>query len=166
MSFDYLKAVDVTGVGVRAVAIGVSLLMQEPWSQLAQLFTTPLGNRFINVVCAPPGLMLGVPTTAAQAGPNMDMPVTEKRAATTEDIVYKPKTALSGLYTVGLSNIAIVPSAQNLESDEIDALRKYDAVVCPDESDARYLLTQSVKAQHTPPDPAQLNLLFAAHHLP
>lgn len=166
LGFDYLEALDHTDFGVRACPIGPAYLMAGDWPRLLHLFTgPPLGGRdtegnlveFVNVVCAPPGLSLGFAMTARQvAGPR-------DAAAAPDDVVYQPKTALAGLYTIGVKNIAItMPRPALPDEAECAALALYDFVLCPTSEDAEMLGTLGVPALHVPPDPQLLDKILRA----
>lgn len=66
-------------------------------------------------------------------------------------------------YTVGVSNIAIVPSSKTPSDKELAALRLYDEVICPVDQGARTLRTLGVKAVHMAAEPDQLGRLLSAY---
>ena len=60
MGYSYLEALDRTLLGVRACPIGPCYLQAEPWVSMAHLFLIGQVDKvFVNVVCAPPNLLMG-----------------------------------------------------------------------------------------------------------
>jgi hypothetical protein len=124
-------------------------MLENGWKDYFHLFsgnTVPFSGELgglINIVCAPPNLLLG--SVFKVEGSE----------------VYKPQTALSGCWTAGTRNIAITeikPKAP--EPNEVEALKKYDLVLCPTEEDTRVLQELGVRAIHVPPD-EKLRELFS-----
>lgn len=151
LGFDYLEAIDGSGVGVRACPIGAAFLMDKPWIDLLHLFSgeAPKDN-YVNVVCAPIGCLLGSATSGVDfAGPKGS-----------PDVVYRPQTALAGLYTVGVPNVAI--TLPHEDDADLQALQQYDFVLCPSDNYVEAFHDIGVTAHHVPPDPGQLGKLFAA----
>ncbi len=137
----YLRALDATGLGVRVLSLlgGMVDLKQlnahavAPWAHVG-LFTAPVAERYVNIVAAPPGLMLGDAMRAVDmrvpfgktSHPNPH-PIADKN-----EVVYTPQTALAGRYTVGVPNVAITcaPTADaELAPHERAALAQYSAVI-------------------------------------
>ena len=166
LGFDYLEAIERTNLGVRACPIGPAFLMAGPWPRLSHLFMgEPLGlrDRFVNVVCAPPGLSLGFAMTARDVAPPPDLPGVMKPVEREEAIVYQPKTALSGLYTVGVKNVAItMPKPAPPDDPERQALLQYDFVLCPSAADAAAMGALKIPGLYVPPDAAILEKILVA----
>lgn len=120
LAFQYLQILMETGLGVRIMPIGVALFDRAPWDEVPEVFTNALDTEYINVVCAPPGLTLGANISAAQFGNDK----------ASEDPAYKPTTAIAGLYTIGVPNIAILDGKGDFEPEELEALKKYSKVMC------------------------------------
>ena len=146
---------------VRAIPIGSADFACEPrWWAISHLFTAELRRPFVNVVCAPPGLILGarmevgrgggLPTALAEniaacerLGQRLGLPDPLEsamlRPPPREAVVYEPATALAGLRTAGCLNIAILPNGPRCFSDELEPadveavqreLADYDAAFC------------------------------------
>lgn len=164
LGFDYLEALHLTGLGVKACPIGPAFLMSGPWPALMNLFVGPgqVAKAFVNVVCAPPDLLMGQALREVDVKPPSGAgPLTGEKAR--EEVVYKPQTAISGLFTVGVPNIAITAARPRPPSEhEITALLKYDAVITPSETDAMVLKGLGVVAIHMPPEKDQLARLIAS----
>lgn len=152
LAFPYLKALDETRLGVRVMPVGMVAMWLEPWNQLPHVFMSALKMRFINVVCVPPGVSLGMPISVAQFG---------NGSGTQEGAVYKPDMAISGLYTVGIPNVAVLAGTGALEHKEVESLKIYDAVVCPTTEGSAALEAQGIKAVTIPPEPGKLSRLFS-----
>jgi hypothetical protein len=151
LPFAYLEALHGTGRALRAQSIGMAAFDAERrWYRLAHLFATPMWSPFVNVVCARPGLMLGTAMPVSALAPTRDSdtqaalgaleralggPITER-----ERLIYQPKTALVGLYTVGVKNVAITSAAPDPSALELEALARYDAVVTVGTGDRDRLL--------------------------
>jgi hypothetical protein len=159
ITFPYLKAIEDTGLGVRIMPIGMARFDAPPWNQVPHLFTAALKERYINVVCVEPGVTLGAAVSTAQFG--------NPKAGDEE--AYAPPTAISGLFTVGIPNIAILSGATLPEGKELEALGRYTAVVCPttkESLDLDLALYQTLGPGATPtiiipPDPDRLSSLFS-----
>jgi hypothetical protein len=154
LGFDYLEAIDISGVGVRACPIGPAFIVDPPWAELMHLFSggNPEG-KYVNVVCAPLGYSLGARTTGIDwAGPKGD-----------PSVVYQPRTALAGLYTVGVPNVAITLPIDSWggADDELQVLQQYDFVFCPTDEHVEAFKGVGISAHHVPPDAGQLAKLFA-----
>lgn len=154
IAFDYLKSIEATGLGVRVWSLGATNFGVKPWTEVSHLFLTPLGGRYINVVCAPPGLQLGSEASAATLSG-------DPRAS--HETVYKPDTALVACYTVGVTNVAILTLAagRKLSEKEIETLKLYNAVVCPDAETAAELAGHQITSMQIPPNQDQLLRLFS-----
>ena len=152
IAFSYLKAIEGTGLGVRIMPIGVMHFGIPPWNAVPHLFLTALKTRYINVVCAEPGLRLGAAISAAQ----FSVPGNGDEAA------YEPPTALSGLFTVGIPNVAILSGKTLPEGKELESLKHYTAVVCPGDEGAGALAKAGVRSVvRIPPESDQLSRLFS-----
>jgi hypothetical protein len=169
LGYDYLEAFDKTELGVRACPIGPAFLMSEPWIKLNHLFHIgQIAKSYVNVVCAPPNLLMGtrLRVTDVKAPSRLPSPGEETKpfalsapipGAASEDVVYEPQTALGGLFTVGVPNIAItMPRPKPPDEDEVRALCQYDAVLAPTADDASTLRHLGIIAFHVPADPGQL----------
>ena len=156
VAHQYAEALREAGLSVRLIAIGGSYLMEPskldgpegrahadgfaPWRRLAPLFGTPIGadDTVVNVVCAPAGMLLGPQKTLDDG-----------------QVVYEPKTALSGLHTPGMKNVAItgcVPGGPEFDHDEAGALKRYELVACPSCDDMHDLRAFGVNTAFWPPD--------------
>lgn len=179
LGYDYLDALDRTGLGVAAQPIGPAFFMVEPWIKLNHLFAaSTIAPRYVNVVCAPPNLLMGkrLQVTDVKAPGRLPAPGEETRpfalSATPravrqtpgqveEDAVYEPQTALGGLFTVGVPNIAItMPRPKPPDEAEVRALNQYDAVIAPSSEDAAALRHLGIDAFHLPPDPKPLKRIL------
>lgn len=159
VAFAYLEALSNVGRAIRAQPIGMASF-EPPWRQATRLFLTPMSAPFVNIVCARPGLDLGqrfALKVLKRLGNKQDLP----------DVVYQPNTALVGYYTVGCVNIAITGVRPPPSPEEVSALAKYDAVICPTEEDTvelRRLLSQQhqrhARVVHVDPHPDLLGALL------
>jgi hypothetical protein len=130
LGLDVLLALRRAGLAVRALSIGPAFLAWPPWSDHLDVFAAELAPRYVNVVCAPPGLYLGVPMRASEDHGR-------KSEIKASDRIYRPPTALTGLHTVGVPNVAVtMPRPRPPDQHELVALRLYDAVLCPDPAGA------------------------------
>ncbi len=164
----YLEALAATGRAVRAQPIGVANFdIDGRWRLLRHLFITPMTTPFVNVVCAPAGLSLGQRFTL-----KIDRRL--GHVQTRPDVVYEPETALVGYYTLGCFNVAITSPFPAPSPHELQALAKYDLVICPRPADALELanlmlvqipvgVPRHARVLHVDPRPdllgAQLDLL-------
>lgn len=169
LGFDYLVALEQTGLGVVACPIGPAFFMAEPWIKRNHLFRGgAIAKNYVNVICAPPNLLMGTQLRAVDVkapgrlpGPGEETGVLELSAPRASDpaaeVVYEPQTALGGLFTVGVPNIAITMSRPRApEEHEVRALGQYDAVIAPTAEDAAALRHLGIVAFHVPPEPGQL----------
>lgn len=174
LGYAYLEAFDQTGLGVKACPIGMAYLAADPWPKYAPLiFVGQTAPQFVNVVCSPPNLLMGTRLRAVDVKPPSRLPAAGEETAPFElsaaptlapfqgtsppEVVYEPQTALSGLYTVGVPNIAItLPKPKPPEDHEVRALAQYDAILCPTDADAAALRHLGLVAFHVPPEPGQL----------
>jgi len=170
LSYSYLRAFDATGTSVRAIAIfGVDLAADgnARWEAESRLFVTPIQSSYINVVCAPAGMLWGM-TNAADLSHASDLPVelalgpsAPRAPRATPDAAYnQQKTAFSGLFTVGCRNVAILTSKAEPDAKESRALSLYDLVVCPTPADALLLVNLGVKATYLPPHAAYMTKMI------
>lgn len=113
------------GLGVHILPIGQTDPTQGPWEPYNHLFRTLLKPVFINVVCFPSGFLLPSVTRAQE-------------------------TAISGLFTVGVPNIAICESDFYLKK-EIAMLSLYQHVICPTPEKTEILSSQGIAAETIPP---------------
>ena len=170
----YLVALAATGIRIRALPIGPAAMSSEKrWSEVVELFTTPMSIPFVNIVCAPMGMPLGAPTSMRAFGGTQDL--VKQEGATTDvmvfpaelravlgdskdapDIMYEPTTALAGLHTEGCRNIAIVAGGKPMRQD-IAALARYDAVIASADDAAKIPVIQT---RQLGPDAAPLLALL------
>jgi hypothetical protein len=130
----------------------------EPWNRVSPLFLTTLKTRFINVVCVEPGTKLGERFQATRIvmtpqGPMNDTP--------DDAAVYEPPMAISGLYTVGIPNIAILSGKTMPDDKELETLKRYDTVICADIQASLALDKLGVKSAVISPEPDQLSRVFS-----
>ncbi len=172
LGYAYLEALDQTGLGVRACPIGPAYLGADPWTKVTHLlFVGQVARQYINIVCAPPNLLMGTRLRATDVKPPNRLPAAGEETAPFEfsasptlatvspaaETVYEPQTALGGLYTVGVPNIAItLPRPKPPEDHEVRALAQYDAILCPTDADAASLRHLGLVAFNVPPEPGQL----------
>jgi hypothetical protein len=169
--YAYLEALMQTGLGVRILPIGFIMFdMPEDqpgwarWKAMQKLFTDPIANRYVNIVCAPPGLMMGQPLQASQRSglmvtPRGDLPT--KAPGDDSFTAYTPGTALIQLYTLGVPNVAITgmwPEPPGKEETRV--LRRYDAVITDSATESAQLSLRGIDAIHLPPEPDQLSRLL------
>jgi hypothetical protein len=125
LGFEVMVALRQAGLDLRVLSIGPAFLAYPPWRDHYELFQTELAERYVNIVCAPPGLFLGNPMRASEQH--------DRSKIQTTDRIYQPPTALSGLFTVGVPNIAItLPRPRPPDLQELAVLKTYDVVLCPD----------------------------------
>ena len=60
-----------------------------------------------------------------------------------------------------MSAAVVPPQAVSLEEDELEALRRYDLVLCPSEAGAKVLSGLGVTSVWAPPEPEPLARLLA-----
>lgn len=174
-SREYLTALAATDRPVRAIPIGPAF--PPAWGPLGRLFGTDLRYRFVNVVAAPPGFLMGsrLVSRDMEPGTGVDLEAIDsasigralvelahvKVPGKGKEYVYEPQTALAGLYTVGCNNIAIVTSLHlPLDHKEVRALRRYGAVVVTGPEDKTYLDALGIDCIVVPPLPSELSLLL------
>lgn len=152
----YLEAMAAAKLRVKPCPIGGAFL-EGRWSKLMPLFTAPMpGARYVNVVCAGYGRSLGSPMRADHCDPRRGV-----RTAALGEEVYRPKTAFTGLYTVGVPNVAIVVGETRAEDEEIEALCRYTAVFTSTEVAADDLRHRGVSpVTKMRPDPYELSRLL------
>jgi hypothetical protein len=159
LEYDYLLALHETGLGVRVLPVGAGHFQMpntagwRRWRDLQEVFSGPLSVHYINVVCARPGVDLGRPLTRRDVAP----PTADVKD---NNLVYAPKTCLTGLLTVGVPNVAITVAAPLPTADEARALHRYDAVIAPTGEHTDALLPLVDKCACIPPEPEQLHDLF------
>ena len=171
----YLKALIATGIPTLTVPIGMAFMgtAGPQWQKLSGTFTTALEEPYVNIVCAPPGLLMGSPIRASdmQISPAEraelvcdGLAVPPAPSAVGDDaseLIYTPQTALAGLYTVGVPNIAITDTRPKPpDANEIRALAQYDRVVGPNRSDRDALVDVGVAAEWLPPQHEQWSPLL------
>lgn len=151
LGFDVLLALHQAGIAVRALSIGPAFLMHPPWNALYKLFEAELDENYVNIVCAPPNLSLGAPMRAHEVAAPQDVRFAR---ATDSNPVYRPQTALAGLHTVGVPNIAItLPRPKPPSPAEITILNHYNVVLCPSLHMTVELVEAGVhNAEHAAPD--------------
>lgn len=163
----YLEALVGTGIPTMTAPIGLAFMgvMGPRWQALSHTFTTELVQPYVNIVCAPPGLLMGSPIRASDmqlSGPERAEllsdglalpPAPTEQGDDADEVVYKPQTALAGLYTVGVPNIAITDTRPKPpDTNELRALGRYDAVCCSSIADADALRRLGVDAEFRAPD--------------
>lgn len=154
LTLPYLRAFMGTQLGVRVMPIGMVAMWHDPWNKVPQVFTSALKTRFINVVCVPPGLKMGGKVSVGQFGSD--------RGSQT---AYEPPTAIPGLLTVGIPNVAILTGDKDLQQKEVDSLKLYTEVLCPTKHGADTLIEQGVKAIQVPPHSESLLKLISGINL-
>lgn len=134
IAFYYLSALRDFDVRVRALTVGVGLLGQgwapaggANWSSVQDSFGAPLGELAVNIVCVPPGLMVGKRATRRQWAP----PQIADQIKDGEQIVGQRASALCEMWTEGPTNIAITAAEPEPTADELEALQKYDVIGTP-----------------------------------
>jgi len=142
-SYEYLSAIRDAGLLVRAISVGAARLESRrgsgpAWSNVADAFTYQAlaGSLRVNVVCAPLGMYLGAPkkTTSIDA----------ETGGRVEQTGYDPSTAIRGLWTEGMINVAIT-GGETQSRSEIECLRShYDLVLCAEADDVEYLARQGI----------------------
>lgn len=156
---EYLEALAAAKLRVKPCPIGPAFLTGR-WAALMELFNAPMpGQRYVNMVCAPPSFPLGSPLRADPCDPRSG---TRTPGANDTEIVYKPSTAFAGLYTVGVPNVAVVLGHDRPSDDEIVTLGKYNAVFTPTEAAAEDLRRRGVsQASMVFPEPRELSKLLS-----
>ena len=142
-AFSYLEAF--LDVGVRVMPIGgLPLLMPytKPWKRWrdnTQLFTGSVDDNFLNVVCAPLGLSLGMRLTAGRKGMSTGFDTEEPVVTAIGDdefVAYEPSTAIDGLWTANHANVAIIRSdvvgCNEGNRADLERLGQYDLVIGDD----------------------------------
>jgi hypothetical protein len=153
---------------VRAIPIGGMFVGGLPgdWAELNSCFTGEIQEPYVNVVCAPPGLMLGTSKKASDmqlsphemarftGAPRPPIPQDQR-----DEEIYTPQTALVGLRTEGVRNIAITAAIPTPPDEhEIEALKKYDQVLCATLEDAVELAKLDVPASYGAPTAESLSM--------
>ena len=168
----YLTGIVSMGVGVRVLAIFGMVTPDGPWAPFARHMMTPPADRYVNIVCAPTGLALGRVKRASELGGALGQgfPGLNDLAAgqSHDEVVYVPPTALGGLYTVGMPNIAITvpPALGSVSDEERRALEQYSAVLTPtDEMAQIFEIEHGVKATACGPSEVAA-YLKASRYLP
>jgi hypothetical protein len=170
LSFTYLLALRSARVGVRAIPLGVAPfhVFDDPkwrhWSTVQDSFSATLEERFVNVICCPAGLLMGRAVTPSQLAPalvdGVPPSVTAIGGRASRDWTMEPMPALVGAYTVGVRNIAITGCLPETPTHpEIEALRRYDAVVAPTGGEADELRRLGVDAQGYSPEALEADAL-------
>jgi hypothetical protein len=155
LGFDYLQAIDQAGLEAHGMPLGPVFVGQRPWNRLAHLFRPPPPGPFLNMICVPPGFLLGQPLTGKMIGP--DPRIAGDRKLATDEVVYRPAKAVVGLFAEGGPNVAVIPpQAISLEEDEVEALRRFTRVLCPSEPGAAVLKGLGIEAVWAPPEPEML----------
>lgn len=140
LGFDYVQALLSAQHRVRIMAIGTTWFDEPPWCDVAEHFTTELQSDFVNMVCVPPNFPLGASikvedVIAPENLPGYIHPEGESSMSPNE-VIYDPPTALGGLYTVGVKNIACTRPVPTPTDREIQNLKQYDEIWVPFEMDA------------------------------
>jgi hypothetical protein len=155
----YLSAMAVAGAAVRALPIGGAMVgIEHRWFELAHLFATPMTIPYVNVVCAPLRLEMGVAISARAFHDRSTLPAqlhrilgeqaTPPDRERLESMVYTPKTAFAQLHTSKVCNVAIVSDDELPDHPELGALSKYDLVISPREHVAKALFELGLPAVH------------------
>jgi len=153
ISFEYLSALTQAGIMVRALPIGATYLQfprtpeWDHWRTLQSVFYEPLAEQYVNVVCCQPGVEMGKKMREGDFFPGAE------HSKKHNDVVYEPQTAIEGLWTAGMRNVAITNARPDdpPSRDEVETLKKYDAVLCPYGLDTLVLRSVGVIADHCPP---------------
>lgn len=143
VSYLYLSELRRLSIPTRALPIGgaAALGFDRRWFDIGDSFTVAMAIPFINIVCAPLGMLLGTRTPLTAMGTSTDLPhelgqvlgPSARRTQAAPTLVYEPQTAFVGLHTAGARNIAIVDGALDSPGEtEIAALKRYDLVIVPD----------------------------------
>lgn len=133
------------------------------WYQHQDWFGGVIEGPYINVVCAPPGVLLGSPLRASEMMPPQVAKLTGSPADAPDEVVYTPQTAFCGLYTVGVPNLAItgvVPKPPR--HHELACLRQYDTVVAPSTTDREALRLLGIDAMYVPAERDALEAILCA----
>lgn len=166
---EYLVAFRDAAENVRAVMLaGGPLTMPGLTPVITSMFATEIGDDYINVVAAPPHHLAGAPLTTADVVPAPDARDTagyamDSQNATRvgEEVVYQPSTILSQYHTAGRVNLALVgPLPDELDQEEYDALKKYDAILASSGSDALELTKHQLRGFHVLPKAESLKRLM------
>jgi hypothetical protein len=156
LGYAYLTALRTTGVPLRAIPIGGATFgVEKRWTDVSTLFAVPMTLPYLNVVCATAGMPMGTRAVSSSFSSSNDLPAELRRVlgphAVREAVIYEPKTALEGLFTVGCKNIAILRALPLPAAREITALLQYDLVLCPTAQDVAELAALGIVATHMPP---------------
>jgi len=156
LGYAYMMALRTTGIRLRAIPIGGAVFgADERWTKQSELFAIPMEIPYVNVVCAAAGVTMGTRTVASSFSNARDLPAELQRVlgpqAERPAVVYEPKTALEGLYTVGCRNVAILRALPLPDAREVKALMQYDRVLCPNASDCEALAQLGITATQMPP---------------
>lgn len=169
IAFRYLKAIDDTGLGVRIMPVGLALFDRLPWSEMPHVFTASISDPFINVVCVPLRVTLGAPASAEQfALPDEDQDLAIAGDGLGEGS-YEPETAIKGLHTDNVFNVAIVDGTSPMGKAELTALSEedrfalccYSRVICSTPEGTTALCKRGVPAVTISPESDKLAKLFA-----
>jgi hypothetical protein len=159
----YALACEKTGLGVVVCPIGLFSLMGGPWQDHLHLFVGAIDADFVNIVVSPPGLLLGQTLKERDVKPPAGLggPLPLGTPAQGSEIVYRPLTALAGLHTAGVPNVAVTMVKPRLpEAAEIEALSRYDLVFTPTIEDLEVLLGLGVTALLVPPESESFEALI------
>lgn len=157
LGYAYMTALRTTGIRLRAIPIGGAVFgADDRWTKISELFAVPMSVPYVNVVCAAAGVTMGSRTAASSFSNARDLPAELQRVLGPQAerpvvVVYEPKTAFAGLYTVGCKNVAILRALPLPDGKEVTALMQYDRVLCPTAADCEALSQLGISAQQMPP---------------
>ncbi|MFH1834237.1 MAG: hypothetical protein ABH877_04360 [bacterium] len=169
VSYQYLIALRVSGIKPRAIPIGGLQLPERAkqdrawshWLQVADAFQGDLGAVSVNVVCIPLGVPLGKSVMASEfVVPDRLAKIAVPEVKEPGETVYEPSTAISGLYTDGMVNIALTGclgvgvTASYVDEDLrflLDHPKAYSLILCPQMADVTWLGERGIEAQWCPP---------------
>lgn len=157
ISYKYVCALRLAGLEPRLVPIGGMQLggmthvehdrAWHHWKRMGDdgLFTRGLKARFVNIVCAPIGFELGGTLRMSDFGKPPEVPGRDPAAARDDEVIRKSSTALVGLWTADMINIAItgLPELALPSDEEVEALRRYTTVICPTMHDVNQLFEEA-----------------------
>lgn len=151
IGLDYARALEETGLGLRVIPVGGVFLV--PTGLPGEVFSRPIADPCINVVCSEASKELGERMTKKQWAP-ADVVVDA------DEVAYYPQTAFDAFRTVGIKNVAIVVMPPLPDEAAVATLKQYDAIITPEIADARLLRELGVPALGMAPEPDQLTRLL------
>ncbi|MDX1421536.1 MAG: hypothetical protein R3322_00260 [Kiloniellales bacterium] len=161
IAWEYVEALVLSDAGVRAIALGECYFVAGDddarylhLQRNRHIFTGPVDPNFINVVVAPAGHQTG--RRPRRLG-EYDTGRVRWQSLAPDEIVYEPSYSFERFHTSGHRNIAIT-SGRHCD-EEVAALSRYDAILCPLADDASQLLLRGVSARYHPSDTLKENAL-------